>query len=313
MSRNFEIATIKPNHEMAEHHYGKSGVKVLHVVRNGLVYSVKEFEVTTFLTLSSQKDYLKGDNSDIIATDSQKNTVYILAKKYGVKSPEDFAILLSKHFLSTYNHVTKVAVGVEELTWNRITYDDRGDSQKQHNHAFIHVPSCKRFTNVTLQRGEKSATVVSGMKDMRLLKTTQSSFVNFVDDAYRTLPDASDRIFSTVVNCSWEYSKDCQVDYDKGWDLVKNCILYNFAGDLGRGVPSPSVQHTLYLAEKEVLEKVGDIKSIEMTLPNKHYVNFDFGKFKDLVKISGEETVFLPLDKPSGIIYLKLSRKVNKL
>lgn len=42
---------------------------------------------------------------------------------------------------------------------------------------------------------EKDATVVSGIKGMMLLKTTQSSFVNFVDDAYRTLPDAKDRIF----------------------------------------------------------------------------------------------------------------------
>jgi urate oxidase len=82
---------------------------------------------------------------------------------------------------------------------------------------------------------------------------------------------------------------------------------------LDHGVPSPSVQHTLYLAEKEALEKIGDINSIEMTLPNVHYVNIDFSRFKDLVRSDGEETVFLPLDKPSGVIYLKLNRKMSKL
>lgn len=81
---------------------------------------------------------------------------------------------------------------------------------------------------------------------------------------------------------------------------------------MDRGVSSPSVQHTLYLAEKEALEQIPAIDSIEMTLPNKHYVNIDFSKFKQLVE-SKEETVFLPLDKPSGVIYLKMNRRSSKL
>ncbi len=39
-------------------------------------------------------------------------------------------------------------------------------------------------------------------RDLTVIKTTQSAFVNFVDDEYRTLPDAEDRIFSTIGNCS---------------------------------------------------------------------------------------------------------------
>jgi urate oxidase len=120
----------------------------------GLEHSIKEIEVSTRLTLSSQKDYLKGDNSDIIATDSQKNTVYVLAKKYGVKSPEDFATILCRHFLSTYSHVTKAVVEVEQMMWNRVSYRENVN-QKLHNHAFIHTPLCTRFAVVTLERGGK--------------------------------------------------------------------------------------------------------------------------------------------------------------
>lgn len=176
------------------------------------MHSVKELEVKTLLTLASQKDYLQGDNSDIVATDSQKNTVYVLAKKHGVKSPEEFAILLSKHFLSTYSHVTKAAVTVEEVMWNRVSYGEHADKQKLHNHAFIHTPICTRFSTATLKRGgemleilwnasesnfitENAPTIISGISGMKVLKTTQSSFVNFVDDSYRTLPDMKDRIF----------------------------------------------------------------------------------------------------------------------
>lgn len=103
-----------------------------------------------------------------------------------------------------------------------------------------------------------------------------------------------------------------QADYDKSWDIVKDSILRNFAGDLDRGVASPSVQNTLYITEKDVLEKIPEINSIEMTLPNKHYISFDFTKFKSIVR-DDEQTVFMPLDKPSGTIYAKLDRKMNKL
>lgn len=119
---------------------------------------------------------------------------------------------------------------------------------------------------------------------------------------------------STVVDCSWEYSKNPHVDFDKAWELVKHCILHNFAGDLDKGIPSPSVQHTLYLAEKDALEQIKAINWMEMTMPNVHYVNIDFSKFNSqFFNNEAEETVFLPLEKPSGVIYLKLARKMNKL
>lgn len=115
---------------------------------------MNEYEVSTRLTLASEKDYLLGDNSDIIATDSQKNTVYVLAKKFGIKSPEDFGILLCNHFLSKYSHVTKVVVQIEAMQWNRITYNE-DNGQKQHNHAFVHTPTHTRTASVTwLKNGD---------------------------------------------------------------------------------------------------------------------------------------------------------------
>jgi urate oxidase len=50
-----------------------------------------------------------------------------------------------------------------------------------------------------------------------------------------------------------------------------------------------------------------------MTMPNKHYINFDFSKLKGMEGSNEDETVFLPLDKPSGVIYGKLDRKQSSL
>ena len=38
------------------------------------------------MELNDRKDYVRGDNSLVIPTDTQKNTVYVAAQKYGVSS-----------------------------------------------------------------------------------------------------------------------------------------------------------------------------------------------------------------------------------
>ena len=128
--------------------YGKNFVKLLHIRREGPVHHIKELEVNTQLTLDNKKDYLFGDNSDIVATDSQKNTVYVMAKNHGVKSLEEFALLLCSHFLSKYPHVSKVRVCIEEHPWNRLV-----SNGVPHNHAFISTPVALRFSTVTFRRG----------------------------------------------------------------------------------------------------------------------------------------------------------------
>lgn len=95
-----------------------------------------------------------GDNSDIIATDSQKNTVYLLAKKFGVKSPEDFAITLTRHFLTKYRHVKEAHVHIEEYPWERIAYTNAENQPKKHNHAFLFTPIAMRYCDVIHQRGK---------------------------------------------------------------------------------------------------------------------------------------------------------------
>lgn len=113
------------------------------------------------------------------------------------------------------------------------------------------------------------------------------------------------------------------------WHSVKEIILQNFAGDVHVGIPSPSVQNTIYLAQRDVLKTIKEvskgvsfsnaklpffffsntqISSISIQMPNKHYFQFDTSKYPKVVEGENKE-VFLPVDKPSGIIYSQLSRK----
>lgn len=322
----FNRPTLEGRYVLSDHSYGKDSVKILYVNRNGPVHSIRELEVNTHLKLYTQKDYLKGDNTDIVATDSQKNTVYILAKKHGIKGPEEFALLLSKHFISKYHHVEEVHIHIEEYPWQRIckdefnsgyAFEDDGcnstnysisNNRLKHNHAFAFTPTVHRHCDVILKRNDNKPLIMAGISGLRLLKTTQSSFVNFVNDEYRSLEDQHDRIFSTVVESNWEYTNIENLKFCQVFDTIKDTIIRNFAGDPKTGVPSPSVQNTLYLAEKEVLEKIPQIGAINITMPNKHYYVFNSAPFQSVIPGDNNE-VFIPSDKPFGIIYAQLDRK----
>lgn len=65
--------------------------------------------------------------------------------------------------------------------------------------------------------------------------------------------------------------------------LIKN------AGPPDTGIFSPSVQNTLYIAQKEVLERVPQMGLIEVELPNKHYVPVDFSKFSKITGAQNDE------------------------
>lgn len=286
--------------------YGKGGVKILHVSKKGSVHSIRELEVETLLTLNNNKDYETGDNSDIIATDTQKNTVYILAKQYGITSPEEFGLLLATHFVSKYPWVVKARIVISAHPWQRIT-DTQG---REHNHAFVSSPVSVRVAEVQYSRGGKPV-VSAGIRGLRVLKTTQSAFVNFVSDEYRTLPDMEDRLFSTIVTADWTYgSLDSSLDYDSAHAAVEAAVLEVFAGPADKGVFSPSVQHSQYLTQRMVLDKIPQVEKISISMPNVHYFGFDFTRFPRLPGLTSSKAgeVYHPVDKPSGQIRSTLAR-----
>lgn len=69
------------------------------------------------------------------------------------------------------------------------------------------------------------------------------------------------------MEAEWIYDSMHSVDFDSAWLIVKDAILDKFAGPPDTGVHSPSAQHTLYQAEKSVLEKVTQVRNCAKTRP----------------------------------------------
>src|SRR5699024_1986983 len=135
--------------------------------------------------------HTKGDNANCVATDTQKNIIFSLARD-AVGSPEEFALSLAEHFTSTYDWITGGRWEIEKYSWQRIPTSEGG-----HDHSFVRSGTEVR-TTVVQQDGD-DVFVVSGLQDLTVLKSTGSEFVGFHSDKYRTLADATDRILATDV------------------------------------------------------------------------------------------------------------------
>ena len=139
--------------------YGKAECRVVRVTRDTERHEIEDLNVTTQLRGDFEACHTAGDNSRVVATDTQKNTVYAFAREHGIGSPEDLLLRLTTHFVDGFDWVTGSELSAELFAWERI--DD-------HDHAFVRSGQETRTTVVT--RDGDTTSVVSGLKDCTVLK-----------------------------------------------------------------------------------------------------------------------------------------------
>ncbi|KAH7300015.1 hypothetical protein KP509_24G041100 [Ceratopteris richardii] len=210
---------------------------------------------------------------------------------------EEFAILLGEHFVKTYPQVTGSEITIIEKPWE--PYRING---KIHHHGFK-LGKGSHFCEIQVSKN-KPTVVCSGLEGLSVLKTTQSGFEGFVRDNYTLLPEVRERILATEVLSVWCY-KSKPSCYNKAFETVKQILLDVFFGPPDAGVYSPSVQNTLYLMGERVLQRLPEIESIKLSMPNLHFIPVNMPK----VGVEFNHDVYLPTDEPHGTIEASLTRK----
>jgi len=310
--------------------YGKDKVRVFRVVREGKIHHIVEYNVTALLEGDVDVSYTAADNSVVVATDSIKNITYYFAKTSPhILNPEKFALHLGTFFVSKYAHIHKAFITVEKLRWTRISVGADGQ-QEAHPHSFYRDGDDKRFTKVEVDasagKDKLVGKVTSGIADLLVLKTSGSTFENFVKDEYTTLIPVDDRIFSTSVDLSYVFypvplsapQDEKKLDFvvPKGKDLIGGAWDGEDVADRARKVTleifatdeSASVQATLYKMAQKVIAENANIASVTYTLPNKHYIPVDM-KYIGIDNLTpANAEVFAPVSAPSGLISATVSR-----
>ena len=67
--------------------YGKAEVRIVKVTRTTPVHEIEDLNVTSQLRGDFDAAHLTGDNAHVVATDTQKNTVYAFARETGSGRP----------------------------------------------------------------------------------------------------------------------------------------------------------------------------------------------------------------------------------
>ncbi|WP_405084566.1 factor-independent urate hydroxylase [Microbispora sp. NBC_01389] len=271
------MAVLGPNR------YGKAETRVVRVTRHGDAHRIKDLTVSTALSGDMAEVHLSGDNSAVLPTDSQKNTVFAFAKKHGVGAIEDFALLLARHFVGSQPAIHHARVAVEEHAWER-------------NGAFGHsfVRSGREVRTCVAHHDGTRSWVVSGLRDLVVLNTTGSEFWGFAKDEYTTLPETRDRVLATAVDVAWRHADaEPPQDWDKSYEKTRAALLTAFADTY-----SLSLQQTLYAMGTRVLAECPGICEVRLSLPNRHHFPVDLAPFG----LPNDGEVFFAADRPYGLI-----------
>jgi urate oxidase len=260
--------------------YGKAEIHMVAVERDGPRHAIRDLTVGIALSGDLEDVHLSGDNAHVVATDTQKNTVFAFAKEQPIGAIEDFALRLGRHFVSSFAPIARARVHVAEDAW-----DGMGD------HAFARAGREVRVATAVCEQGAEW--VVSGLQDLVVLKSTDSEFEGFIRDRYTTLPETSDRVLATAVTARWRHAAPASDDWDASFAGARGLLLDTFAGTYSR-----SLQGTLYAMADAMLSGRPELAEVRMSLPNRHHFVVDLSPFG----LENRNEVFHADDRPYGLI-----------
>ena len=272
--------------------YGKARVRVMKLLKDGPVHTVKELTVKVMLDGPGyEASYRAADNSMVVPTDTVKNTINCLAFDQLGPETEEFALVLANHFLARYSQVTRVAIEIDERVWARETIDG-----EPHPHTFSQAGAAAPF--VRLQKTADTAVLESGIKDLLILKSAESGFSGYPKCEFTTLPETRERIVATSLVASWLWS-GVPASYPEANAAVLEAFMKPFAMKY-----SESVQQNLWDMGVAALERVPEISEITLAAPNKHCNRIDLSAFGR----DNMHTLFVPTDEPHGQIEVTIGR-----
>lgn len=284
------------SHVLGANQYGKAENRVVRIYRDTPRHEIRDLNVSTSLRGDFTDAHVTGSQVDVLPTDTQKNTCFALAKEVGISSPEAFGIALGKRFLEATPAATSARIGIEEYAWARVSVGG-----VEHDHTFVRRGDGVRTAVVTVSRhGDKQVTsVLGGLSDLVVLKSTGSGFAGFLRDKYTTLQETEDRVMATSLVARWRFGTT-DVDWDAAYETIRQVLLERYAT-----TPSRALQETLFVMGQGVLDHVPEVVELKFSAPNKHHFVYDLAPFG----LENPNEVFIAADRPYGLIEATVARE----
>ncbi|MFI9272744.1 factor-independent urate hydroxylase [Kitasatospora sp. NPDC052896] len=286
-------------HVLGQNQYGKAENRIVRVYRDSTRHEIKDLNVSVALSGEFDDVHLTGSNANCLPTDTTKNTVYAFAKEHGIESAEAFGITLARHFVDDTPPVHRARIRIEEYSWDRIRTPDntsRFIGSEEVGHSFVRNGGEVRTSEIVYDGS--TVQVISGLKDLVVMNTTNSEFWGYIKDRYTTLKEAYDRILATQVTARWAYSyrgreDETQPNWNRSYSHVRRHLLEAFAETY-----SYSLQQTLHAMGTRVLNNRAEVDEVRLELPNKHHFLVDLEPFG----LKNDNEVYYAADRMYGLI-----------
>jgi urate oxidase len=272
--------------------YGKGRVRIMRVKRDDDGrHEVRELTVNAMLEGGFGRAYTDADNSAVVATDTIKNIVNIVARENIGLDTEAFVEALARRYLDRYPQVERTIVTAWETRWVRFAVGG-----VPHSHSFLLDGNGKPFAHLSATRDGEL--LQSGIDGFTFMKSTASGWENYVKDEYTTLPETADRLCATSMDARWTWAK-APNDYAAANQRILTAMLALFATTYSAGV-----QDSLYRMGEAALDEVPEIADISMACPNRHYLPINLSPFG----MDNPNAIFMPTDEPHGQIECTVAR-----
>ncbi|MFE0105924.1 factor-independent urate hydroxylase [Streptomyces sp. NPDC059009] len=292
---------------LGQNQYGKAENRVVKITRDGDTHHIKDLNVSVALSGDLDDVHLTGSNANCLPTDTTKNTCFAFAKEFGIESAEQYGIHLARHFVDSQPSIHRARIRIEEYSWERIAGSDSNSKfigSDEVKHSFVRKGQETRLVQVTYD-GEKFE-VLSGLKDLTVMNTTNSEFWGYIKDRYTTLKEDYDRILATSLSTWWRHTwtsdEERMPNWEKSYEQAKKHIIQAFVETY-----SLSLQQTLFQMGSRVINNRSEIDEIRISAPNKHHFRQDLS-FCGVDNEAKDGAVYYAADRPYGLIEATILR-----
>lgn len=250
--------------------------------------------------------YTKGDNTNVVATDTMKNFIHRESLDFEGSTLEGWLFFLGRRFLETYPQMERLRVSGEEIRFDpaRVPSAEAGfeDSavlfHRRHDDRGVASLEVGRADDGTIVLGS----VRAGRVGLDLMKTTGSAFADFPRDEYTTLPSRPDRLLFTHVDIAWRYFDGrIPVDPDAARYVASEQVA-DVAATVFHEFVSLSIQHLVNEIGERMLQRFASLSEVSFEAQNR---TFDTA---EVWKADARRKVYTDPRPPYGRIGLTMTR-----
>jgi urate oxidase len=221
--------------------------------------------------------YTKGDNRQVVATDTMKNFIQSASLTCRAPTLEGWLHEIGRAFLETYPQMESITVSGRELPFpSAVVPGDEAGSFAMSEVLFSRERCDASFAVLDLVRTEadldqttRIGDLESGRAGLQLVKITGSSFADFARDEHTTLPERPDRPLYIWCDVGWHYAEPRDALGDDPARYVAGEQVADLAAAVFHEFVSLSIQHLVHEIGQRMLTRWPQLSEVSFDAQNR--------------------------------------------